>query len=136
MDRFEQFVQTLNHHRVAVGGLALAITLGAMTGSVLKPSGLLEEPMAAQLIASQPSGDNASASVVLEPWPTNNANRPWVAGTDFAKAMELPRLSASYDVARYDDAMHEATVEESTPSVMDQAVDAVAEESVPVEPDA
>jgi hypothetical protein len=137
--RFEQFLETLNHHRVAVVGLAVAMVLGVLTGGVLKPTGLLDEPMAAQLIASEAQAANGPAPLVLEPFPANTANRPWVVGTDYAKLDELPRLAASYDDRSYEQTYAQATDEamplsDSTPSVDDRAVDAVATESSAEEP--
>jgi hypothetical protein len=139
--RLEQFLLTLNHHRVALGGLAIALTLGVMTGGFLKPSGLLDEPMAAQLIAGQAQAANAPPPLVLEEFPANAANRPWVAGTDYARMTELPRLAVYYDDRSYEQtyarAMDEAMpLPDSTPSVADRAVDAVAIESSSEEPSA
>ncbi len=138
--QLDQFLQTLNRHRVALGGVAAALTLGVMTGGFLKPAGLLDEPMAAQLIASEIQAGNEPAPLVLEPFPTNAANRPWVAGTDYAKLDdELPRLAAHYDDRSYEQT-YAQTMEaamplpDSTPSVDDRAVDAVAFESSPEEP--
>lgn len=136
--RLDQFLATLNHHRVALGGLAIAMTLGVMTGDFLKPAGLLDEPMAAQLIASQAQAANTPAPLVLEPFP---ANRPWVAGTDDARMTELPRLAASYDdrsfEQTYAQAMDEAMpLPDTTPSVAGRAVDAVAIEPASEEPSA
>jgi hypothetical protein len=132
--RLDQFLQTLNRHRVALGGLAVALTLGVMTGGFLKPAGLLE-PTAAQLIASPAQASNAPAPLVLEAFPTNTGKRPWVYGTDYAKLdSELPRIAAYYDDPSYEQS-YAPTVDEtmplpdSTPSVADRAVDAVATES-------
>ncbi len=137
--RLEQFLLTLNHHRVALGGLAVALTLGSLTGDFLRPAGLLEEPMAAQLIAGPAQAANAPPPLVLEEFPTNAANRPWVVGTDYAKLDdELPRLAAYYDDRSYEKAYAHAVGEmplpSSTPSVADRAVDAVAIESSTEEP--
>jgi hypothetical protein len=142
--RLEQFLQSLNRHRVALGGLAVAIALGAMAGGALKPAGLLGEPMAAQLIASQDQASNALPPLGLEPFPADLANRPWVNGVDYAKATELPRLSAAYDdepaykpyeTPDYGRAIAEASVMPSTtPSVTEHAVDAVDEAPAADEP--
>ncbi len=140
--RLEQAIAIADRHMVALGGFALALTLGMMTGGALKPNGLLQEPPAAQLIASYPQqGEAAPQYATLEAFPVS-ANRPWVAGTDYAKAMELPPIRTSaYDVAAYNDAMAAATPSEpetpsSTPSVFDRAVDAVAQEPAAEAPDA
>ncbi len=145
--RLDQFLQTLNRHRVAVGGLAVAVMLGGMAGNLLKPAGLLEEPMAAQLIAGQAQAANDAPPLVLEAFPTNAANRPWVAGTDYTRLDELPRLAASYDdgdyarADRYEQAYRQAmdtpmALPDSTPSAADRAVDAVAQEAFVEEPSA
>jgi hypothetical protein len=139
--RLESFLRTLKHHRVALGGLAIAVMLGSMTGGLLKPAGLLQEPMAAQLISGQPQAADAPPALVLEPFPTNAAGRPWVAGTDAAKMNELPRLAASYDDRSYEQT-YARPIEEamplpsSTPSAADRAVDAVAQEGFGEEPSA
>jgi hypothetical protein len=125
--RLEHTLALLNHHRIALGGLVAAVALGSMVGSVLKPSGLLEEPMAAQLISSDLQTADQTAPLALEAFPSNT-RRPWVAGTDSAKANELPRLSTSYDEPNYRPAANEAAaMPDTTPSVTDHAVDAVAE---------
>jgi hypothetical protein len=141
--RLEQFLATLNHHRVALGGLAVALTLGVMTGGALKPTELMAEPMAAQLIAGQAQDANAPPPLVLEPFPANTANRPWVTGTDYAKLdSELPRLAAYYDDRSYEQIYAQVADEaamplpSSTPSVADRAVDAVAVETSTEEPSA
>jgi len=135
--RLEQFLATLNHHRVAVGGFAIALMLGGMAGGALKPAGLLEEPMAAQLIAGPAQAAN-TPPLVLDEFPTDSANRPWVAGTDIAKLTELPRLAAYYDDRSYEQTYAAAEAEmplpDSTPSVADRAVDAVATETSPENP--
>lgn len=137
--RLEQFLATLNHHRVAVGGLAIAVMLGGMAGGALKPAGLLEEPMAAQLIAGPAQAANTPPPLVLEEFPADSANRPWVAGTDIAKMTELPRLAAYYDDRSYEQTYAPAAeaampLPDSTPSVADRAVDAVATETSPENP--
>ena len=137
--RIEQFLLTLNHHRVALGGLAVALTLGVMTGGALKPTELLAEPMAAQLIAGQTQDANATAPLALEPFPASAANRPWVAGTDYARMTELPRIAAYYDDRSYEQTYARTRDEamplpNSTPSVADRAVDAVAIETSAEEP--
>lgn len=139
--RLNQFLQTLNHHRVALGGLAVAIALGTTTGSYLRPAGLLEEPMAAQLIAGPAQAANAPPPLVLDAFPVYADNRPWVAGTDYAKLNELPRLPASYDQRSYEQIYAELAdapmpLPDSTPSAADRAVDAVALEASAEEPSA
>lgn len=139
--QLEKFLRTLSHHRVALAGFAIAVMLGVMTGGLLKPAGLLQEPMAAQLISGQPQVADAPPALVLEPFPTNSARRPWVVGTDAAKMTELPRLAASYDDRSYEQTyarpMDEAMpLPDSTPSAADRAVDAVAHEAFVEEPSA
>ena len=135
--RFEKFLLTLNHHRVAVVGLGAAVMLGGMTGGWLKPAGLLEEPIAAQLIASQTQAANAPPPLVLEEFPDNAANRPWLAGTDYAELSELPRIRTAYvyEEPAYDrGAETNMPLPDSTPSAYDRAVDALASESTLEEP--
>ncbi len=137
--RLEQFFTTLNHHRVALGGLALAVTFGVMAGNSLRPAGLLEEPMAAQIIAGPAQAADIAPPLVLEPFPTNPGNRPWVAGTDAAQLTELPRLAAYYDDRSYEQTYAPAAdaalpLPDTTPSVADRAVDAVATETSPENP--
>ena len=137
--RLENFLATLNHHRVAVGGLAIALMLGGMAGGLLKPAGLLEEPMAAQLIAGPAQAADAPPPLVLEAFPADAANRPWVAGSDAAKMTELPRLAAYYDDRSYEQTYAPAAdaampLPDSTPSVADRAVDAVATDTSPENP--
>lgn len=131
--RLDQFLGLLNHHRVALGGLAAAMTLGSMAGGYLKPNGLLEEPKAAQLISSTVRAAAAPEVVIVEPFPASTANRPWVAGTDALEADEPVPL-----IAAYDDAAHAAPVEadlpDSTPSVADYAVDAIDEAPAAIPP--
>ena len=135
--RLDQFLLSLNRHRVALVGVGAAVMLGGMTGGFLKPAGLLEEPMAAQLIASQALAANTPPPLVLEEFPTNAANRPWVAGTDYAELAELPRIRTAYiyEEPVYDrEAEAEMPLPDSTPSAFDRAYDAVAQESVFNEP--
>lgn len=135
----DQFLRTAQRHRVALGGLAVAVMLGALTGNALKPSGMLDEPMAAQLIASEALASNSPPPVVLEAFPTNTENRPWVAGTDSARMAELQRLNAAYGYEEAASSYEEDTpmaLPHSTPSVDDRAVDAVAQEDFVAEPSA
>ena len=137
--RLEQFLATLSQHRVAVGGLAVAVTLGVMAGNILKPAGLLEEPMAAQLIAGPAQAANTPPPLVIEEFPTDTVNRPWVAGSDAAQMTELPRLAAYYDDRSYEQTYAPGPetampLPDSTPSVADRAVDAVATETSPENP--
>ena len=95
--------------------------------------------MAAQLIAGPAQAANTPAPLVLEEFPTETANRPWVAGTDVAKLNELPRLAAYYDDRSYEQTYAGAAdadmpLPDSTPSVTDRAVDPVATETSPENP--
>ena len=95
--------------------------------------------MAAQLIAGPAQAANAPPPMVLEEFPTDTANRPWVAGSDAAKMTELPRLAAYYDDRSYEQTYAPAAeaampLPDSTPSVADRAVDAVATETSPENP--
>lgn len=121
-DRLDQLLNSLNRHRVALGGLVVASALGSMAGGFLKPDGLLEEPMAAQLISSTTQTAALEPEMVVTQFPTNTSNRPWVAGTDALNADTLPRLPAAYDDLAYSEPM---AIPDSTPSVADHAVDAV-----------
>lgn len=134
-ERLDQFLRILNRHKVALGGLAVAMALGSVTGGFLKPRGLLAEPMAAQLISSTAEAAAIESETVATTFPADLANRPWVLGTDLTKPPQRPPLSASYGDSAQNEVADEA-MPDTTPSVVDHAVDAVAEPSEDRQPSA
>ena len=125
---FEQTLEGLQRHWVALAGVALAAIMGGGAGKALSPSGLYRDPIPTQLI----SGPPVELADATQPYWPGGRMPDYVVGTDVTdpprEVTPLPATLAAYAYLT-EDLGHRYPVYEA-PDVYDRAAEAVAAEAV------